>query len=80
MIISLDDSRIRTLKRVRAVLKDTLALDFAPATDAQSRCDWVTSALRRFYYPALQRGRSGCAGRCRTRMRSAFRASGGRGA
>ena len=35
MIISLDDSRIRTLKRVRAVLKDTLALDFAPATDAQ---------------------------------------------
>nr|WP_159373709.1 hypothetical protein [Cupriavidus taiwanensis] len=50
MIINLDESRIRTLAQVRAVLDGTQVLDFTPATDAQARCDWMAAVLRRLYY------------------------------
>jgi len=54
MIIDLDESRIRTVARVRAVLEGTYPLDFTPAADASARVEWVAVVLRRLRYRHLK--------------------------
>ncbi|EDZ99903.1 integrase, catalytic region, partial [Burkholderia sp. H160] len=59
MIIDLNETTIRTLEQVRAVLDGTEKLEFAPATDTQARYAWVESVLRRFGYGYLKRPERG---------------------
>ncbi|MBC8720616.1 transposase family protein [Paraburkholderia sp. 31.1] len=59
MVIHLNETQIRTLEQVRAVLDGTQALVFAPATDAGARCEWIASVLKRFRYGHLKRGDRG---------------------
>ncbi len=59
MVIDLNESLIRTLEQVRAVLDGTQILDFTPAADAQSRCDWIALVLRRLEYFRLKRADRG---------------------
>jgi hypothetical protein len=48
MIVNLNESQIRALDQVRAVLDGTQTLDFAPAASPGERREWVGSVLRRF--------------------------------
>ncbi|KVS48185.1 hypothetical protein [Burkholderia ubonensis] len=59
MIIDLDETRIRTLEQVRAVLDGMQTLDFTPAANAQARCAWIVSVLVRFSYCELKRNDRG---------------------
>jgi len=42
MIINLNESQIRALDQVRAVLDGTQTLDFAPAANPHERREWVS--------------------------------------
>jgi hypothetical protein len=55
MITELDETKIRTVTQVRAVLEGLYPLEFSAAADAASRCDWVASVIRRLRYPRLKR-------------------------
>ena len=55
MIISLNETKIRALERVRAVLDGTHALEFTIDSGSQARCEWVESVLKRFRYTELRR-------------------------
>ncbi|RQR36878.1 MULTISPECIES: hypothetical protein [unclassified Burkholderia] len=59
MIINLNESQIRALDQVRAVLDGTRTLDFAPAACPHERREWVASVLRRFRYDQLKRPHRG---------------------
>jgi len=59
MIINLNESQIRALDQVRAVLDGTQTLDFAPAACPHERREWVASVLRRFRYDQLKRPHRG---------------------
>ncbi len=48
MIINLNESQIRALDQMRAVLDGTQTLDFAPAACPHERREWVASVPRRF--------------------------------
>jgi hypothetical protein len=47
MIIDLDETRIRTLDQMLAVLDGTQTLDFTPTGDARDRAAWMDSVLIR---------------------------------
>jgi hypothetical protein len=55
MVICLDESRIRTVAQVRAMLKGTYPLEFTAATDAASHCGWIAVVLGRLHYRSLSR-------------------------
>jgi hypothetical protein len=55
MVIHLDESRIRTVANMRAVLKNTHPLEFTAATDATARCEWIAAVLDRLHYRFLCR-------------------------
>lgn len=59
MVINLDESKIRTLAQVREVLAGTFPLEFTPAADAASRCEWVATVLGRLRYRRLKRADRG---------------------
>ncbi|MGF6597621.1 transposase InsO family protein [Paraburkholderia sp. GAS448] len=59
MIVNLNESQIRALDQVRAVLDGTQTLDFAPAASPSKRREWVGSVLRRFRYNQLKRPHRG---------------------
>ncbi|WP_052949796.1 hypothetical protein [Dyella japonica] len=59
MIISLDESRIRTIEQVRAVLDGTGTLDLAPAGDRYTRYGWMATVLARLSYRQLKRSGRG---------------------
>jgi hypothetical protein len=50
MIIDLNETRIRTVEQVRAVLEGTRTLEFVPAANAHARCAWIASVLGRLHY------------------------------
>lgn len=56
MIINLNESQIRALDQVRAVLDGTQTLDIAPAACPHERREWVASVLRRFRYRQITSG------------------------
>ncbi|MGU7780956.1 hypothetical protein [Burkholderia sp. PU8-34] len=56
MIIGLDETGIRTLEQVRAVLDSIQTLDFTPAATAQARCAWFVSVLVHSKLSAAYRG------------------------
>jgi len=47
MIIDLNESRIRTLDQVRAVLDGTRTLDFTPAENRYAQYTWIAFVLAR---------------------------------
>jgi len=55
MIISLNETKIRTIEQLRAILDGTETLEFTPAEDARARCGWIESVLIRFDYRQLKR-------------------------
>ncbi|WP_342310524.1 transposase family protein [Burkholderia pyrrocinia] len=55
MIIDLNESRIRSMAQVRAILDGTHTLDFVPAASSDERREWVASVLRRFRYRQITR-------------------------
>ncbi|WP_342316373.1 transposase family protein [Lysobacter sp. FW306-1B-D06B] len=55
MIINLDESRIRTIDGVRAVLDGTRSFDFTPAACRFERYEWITAVLVRLDYRGLKR-------------------------
>lgn len=55
MVIDLDESRIRTVAHMRAVLKNTHPLEFTAATHAAERCEWIAAVLKRVHYRLLGR-------------------------
>jgi hypothetical protein len=55
MIIHLNESRIRTLAQLRAVLDGIQTLDFTPADNCHTRDAWVDTVLHRFRYRQLKR-------------------------
>ncbi|WP_342316412.1 transposase family protein [Lysobacter sp. FW306-1B-D06B] len=59
MIISLDESRIRTIEQVRAVLDGTRTLDLAPVAGRHERYGWIASVLARLGYRQLKRSDRG---------------------
>jgi transposase InsO family protein len=59
MIIDVNESQIRSLDQVRAILDGTHTLDFAPAASPGERCEWVAAVLRRFRYNQLKRPHRG---------------------
>lgn len=50
LIIDLHETRIRTVKQMRAILEGTETSDFVPATSAHARCAWSASVLGRLHY------------------------------
>ena len=61
MVICLDESRIRTVAQVRAMLKGTYPLEFTAATHAASHCGWSALVLGRLHYRSLSREDRGMA-------------------
>jgi hypothetical protein len=59
MIINLNESQVRALDQVRAILDGTHALDFEPAANPDERCRWVAAVLQRFRYRQLKRANRG---------------------
>ncbi len=59
MIIEVNESQIRSLDQVRAILDGTHTLDFAPAASPGERHEWVAQVLRRFRYDQLKRPHRG---------------------
>ncbi|MGF6597629.1 hypothetical protein P3T23_002346 [Paraburkholderia sp. GAS448] len=59
MIVNLNESQIRALDQVRAVLDGTQTLDFSPAASPGERHEWVASVLRRLRYNQLKRPHRG---------------------
>lgn len=59
MVINLDESQIRTLEQMRAVLDGTHTLEFTTSSDAQARCEWIEKVLKRFSYGHLKRADKG---------------------
>ncbi len=59
MIIDLNETKIRSLEQVRAILDGIKALDFLPAGDSRGRCESVESVLNRFRYRELRRPECG---------------------
>ncbi|WP_342316410.1 DDE-type integrase/transposase/recombinase [Lysobacter sp. FW306-1B-D06B] len=59
MIISLDESRIRTIEQVRAVLDGTRTSDLAPAADRHARYGWIATVLALLSYRQLKRADRG---------------------
>jgi hypothetical protein len=59
MIIDVNESQIRSLDQVRAILDGTQTLDFAPAASPGERHEWVAQVLRRFRYNQLKRPHRG---------------------
>ncbi|CAM2198499.1 Integrase catalytic domain-containing protein (plasmid) [Paraburkholderia kururiensis] len=59
MIIDVNESQIRSLDQVRAILDGTHTLDFAPAASPGERHEWVAQVLRRFRYNQLKRPHRG---------------------
>ena len=59
MIIDLNESKIRALDQVRAILDDTHTLDSLRAASADERREWVASVLRRFRYYQRRRAHRG---------------------
>ena len=55
MVIHLDESRIRTVAHMRAVLKNTHPLEFTAAADGAERCEWIAAVLKRLHYRFLGR-------------------------
>jgi len=55
MIISWDESRIRTIEEVRAVLSGTRTLDFAPAANRHERYGRIATVLARLDYRQFRR-------------------------
>lgn len=53
MIIDINESQIRALDQVRAILDGTHTLDFVPAASPDERRQWVASVLHRFRYRQL---------------------------
>ncbi|WP_133664331.1 hypothetical protein [Paraburkholderia sp. BL10I2N1] len=51
----MNESQIRSLDQVRAILDGTHTLDFSPAASPHERHEWVASVLRRFRYNQLKR-------------------------
>lgn len=45
MIISLDESQIRTIEQVQTVLDGTRALDFTAAENRHERYEWMATVL-----------------------------------
>ncbi len=63
MIIHLDETRIRTIDDVRAVLDGTRTLAFTPAACRFERYAWITAVLARLDYRRLKRSDRGWARR-----------------
>lgn len=60
MVINLDESQIRTLEQMRAVLDGTHTPEFTTSENAQARCEWIEHVLAVLSRPsALQRQRPG---------------------
>jgi transposase InsO family protein len=55
MVIHMDESRIRTVAQMRAVLKNTHPLEFTAAAGAAERCEWIAVVLKRLNYRFLGR-------------------------
>lgn len=55
MIINLNESRIRTIDAVRAVLDGTRTFDFTPAACRFERYEWITAVLARLRCRSLKR-------------------------
>ncbi|MCI0151919.1 DDE-type integrase/transposase/recombinase [Paraburkholderia sediminicola] len=55
----MDETKIRTLTQVRAVLEGLYLLEFSPAAETASRCEWVAAVLRRLRYRRLNRAERG---------------------
>jgi hypothetical protein len=59
MLIDLNETRIRTVQQVRAVLDGTQTLEFTPALDAYERCAWIGTVLARLRYRHMRRANRG---------------------
>jgi len=59
MVINLNESQIRTIDQVRAVLDGTQCFEFAAADDVVSRYAWISTVLKRLRYGQLKRNERG---------------------
>lgn len=59
MVIDLNESQIRSLAQIRAILDGTHTLDFIPAASSDERAYWVARVLRRMRYRHLKRPHRG---------------------
>ncbi|WP_176072138.1 integrase catalytic domain-containing protein [Paraburkholderia phenazinium] len=59
MIIDMNESKVRAMDQVRAILDGTYTLDFVPASSSKERGEWVASVLLRFNYRRLKRSNRG---------------------
>lgn len=59
MVIDLNESTVRSLAQIRAILDGTQTLDFTPAASSEERAYWVGRVLRRFRYRQLTRPHRG---------------------
>ncbi|TDA48794.1 hypothetical protein [Burkholderia pyrrocinia] len=59
MIIDLNETRVRTVEQVRAILEGTEALEFVVPTDTYARCAWIASVLGHLHYRQMKRANRG---------------------
>lgn len=59
MIIDLNETRVRTVEQVRAILEGTESLEFLVPTGTYARCAWIASVLGRLHYRQMKRANRG---------------------